>query len=421
MASKRYVSILEGDTANTYNTVYFKFKAGVTTTTAGTYFIRYQVGSKPKVDTDSFYIAAGGEYTTYEFSQSGLSHSTSYKINATLYVAANNTSVATDQATLTTKAAPTYYGKVILDGNGGTYGSNLTTITYAGSVTSTSSSATIPIAFADPGFAKSGYTLVGFSKSSSATSADYATEGTYQLSSSSTSSTSPSKVTLYAVWEKKAQTYYGKVILNGNGGTYGNNLATITYQGNVSSNTSPATIPIAYTDPGFIKSGYALVGFSKKSTDTSASYGTSGTYYLSSSSTSSSSPASVTLYAIWSNSDPADWSWSSTIGGTLETELISGTSYAVYPLTAQEWTNFIARIQQWASKFSVSLSSTDLTNAAASPKTNMKAYQAEAVVNLLNTLNPPISPPSAPSQGSPITESFINGLTASINSMKNKT
>lgn len=316
MASERYLTILPGDTSNTYDTVYFSFEAGVTTSQAGNYFIRYQVGSKSKVDTSTFYIAAGGTYSTYEFNQSGLSSGTTYTINATLYVAANNTAVATAQLSVKTKTAPTYYGKVVLDGNGGTY----------------------------------------------------------------------------------------------SGGS------TITYEGKKASTSSPTEIAIAYADPGFTKSGYSLIGFSKSSSATSATYGTSGTYYVSSTSTSSSSPTKVTLYAVWGNAKPSKWSWTSTIGGTLELTKISDGNYEVYPLTAKEWNAFLDRIREWGEYLNISLWDSDFTNAAAIQNYPMEAGNAIFVVSLLQQLG--ASPPSAPKSGDPITASFINGLATALNNLE---
>ena len=85
MPSTRYIKIIPGSDP-TGDTIYFSFKAGVTSAQAGTYYIRYQVGDKAKVKTDSFYIEPNGTYSTYEFEQTGLAPDTEYTINASLAV-----------------------------------------------------------------------------------------------------------------------------------------------------------------------------------------------------------------------------------------------------------------------------------------------------------------------------------------------
>ena len=426
MASTRYVEIIKESTP-TYDTIYFSFEAGVTTTQAGNYFIRYQVGSKSKVDTNTFYISAGGTYSTYEFEQTGLEPGTTYTINATLYVAANKTAVAyADSIKITTKSAPTYYGKVILDGNGGTYGSGITTTTFNGRVTSTSSSARISIAYADPGFVRDGYTLIGFSTRSSATSASYDVDGTYTVKSTSTSSSSPTTVRLYAVWKKAQQTYYGRVILDGNGGTYysgGVSNTTWSYDGSSSPTTSSyAMVSIKYADPGFTKSGKTLIGFADTSTATSAIYSPSGTYTVKAESTSSSSPTKIRLYAVWGAARPSNWSWKTkNIGQGLSLNVNSNGEPT--PLTASEWLEFITRIEAFSTYCGVTLSSTYLSNARTDVKSGlpMTKTQANGARNLIYQMNAYVDPehpvPGTVSSNRPVTADFINGLMESLNSI----
>lgn len=134
--------------------------------------------------------------------------------------------------------------------------------------------------------------------------------------------------------------------------------------------------------------------------------------------TAISTAYNVTLYAIWQSSLPAIWTWSSAIGGTLELTPTGDNTYDVYPLTAIEWNNFLSRIEEWVDVLGTTLWVSDIQVATATKGSGMKASQAQAVVRLLKNLNPPTSPPNAPSSGGAITASFINGLATSLNSLR---
>ena len=134
--------------------------------------------------------------------------------------------------------------------------------------------------------------------------------------------------------------------------------------------------------------------------------------------TAISTAYNVTFYAIWQSSLPAIWTWSSTIGGTLELTPTGDNTYDVYPLTAIEWNNFLSRIEEWVDVLGTTLWVSDIQVATATKGSEMKASQAQAVVRLLKNLNPPTSPPNAPSSGGAITASFINGLATSLNSLR---
>ena len=114
---------------------------------------------------------------------------------------------------------------------------------------------------------RTGYTFLGWSTSSSATSASYTGGGSITVTSSGTT-------TLYAVW--KVNTY--TVSYNANGGSGAPSAQTKTY--NVSLTLS-ATVPT--------RSGYIFQGWATSSTGAVA-YQPSGSY---------TANAAVTLYAIW--------------------------------------------------------------------------------------------------------------------------
>ncbi|MFI3326715.1 MAG: InlB B-repeat-containing protein, partial [Clostridia bacterium] len=115
---------------------------------------------------------------------------------------------------------------------------------------------------------RTGYTFLGWSTSSSATSATYSSGGSYTTNASDI---------LYAVW--KANTY--TVTYNANGGTSGSVTSqTKTY--GVSMTISSSATPS--------RTGYSFLGWSTSSSATSATYSSGGSY---------TTNASDILYAVW--------------------------------------------------------------------------------------------------------------------------
>ena len=119
---------------------------------------------------------------------------------------------------------------------------------------------------------RTGYTLLGWSTSSSATSATYQPGGTYS---------SESNATLYAVW--KANTYSVKYNANGGSGTMSNSAHTYDVSKTLTSNA-------------FTRSGYTFLGWSKDSNATTATY----TNAQSVKNLTSVNGDVVNLYAVWS-------------------------------------------------------------------------------------------------------------------------
>lgn len=116
---------------------------------------------------------------------------------------------------------------------------------------------------------KSGYTFLGWSTSSTATSATYSAGASY---------TANAAATLYAIWRKTISLTY-----SANGGTGGPG----TVSANVYNSTTTYTFTISSTAP--TKSGYTFMGWSTAN-DTSVEYSSGNTYALS---------ANATLYAVW--------------------------------------------------------------------------------------------------------------------------
>lgn len=113
---------------------------------------------------------------------------------------------------------------------------------------------------------RTGYSFLGWSTSSSATSAAYSAGGSY---------TTDAAATLYAVW--KANTYTVKY--NANGGTGAPANQTKTYG---------VTLTLSSTKP--TRTNYNFKGWSTSSTATAATYSAGGSY---------TNNAAVTLYAVW--------------------------------------------------------------------------------------------------------------------------
>ena len=114
---------------------------------------------------------------------------------------------------------------------------------------------------------RTGYTFLGWSTSSTATSATYSAGGSY---------TSNSSATLYAVWSVNTYT----VSYNANGGSGAPSSQTKTYG---------VTLTLSSTKP--TRTGYTFKGWATSSTATSATYSAGGSY---------TSNSSITLYAVWS-------------------------------------------------------------------------------------------------------------------------
>lgn len=148
---------------------------------------------------------------------------------------------------------------VSYNANGGSGAPGSQTKTYGTTLTLSSTKPT-----------RTGYTFVGWSTSSTATSATYSAGGSY---------TSNSAVTLYAIWKKTITVTYNA---NNGSGAPSSQSATI-YNA-----TTSYTFTLSSTKP--TRTGYKFLGWSTSSTATSATYSSGGSATLSD---------SQTLYAVW--------------------------------------------------------------------------------------------------------------------------
>lgn len=133
---------------------------------------------------------------------------------------------------------------------------------------------------------RSGYTFLGWSTSSSASSASYSSGSSISISSNTT---------LYAVWKKNPTTSY-TVNYNANGGSVSPSSATVTAGNSVTLPTPSKTATITYNAnggsgaPSSQNVSLSCSGWSTSSTASSASYSCGSSY---------KPTANTTLYAVW--------------------------------------------------------------------------------------------------------------------------
>ena len=165
-------------------------------------------------------------------------------------------------ATLTAEWTVNTY-TITYNANGGSGAPSAQTYTYASSGNVTLSS-TVPT--------RSGYTFLGWSTSSTATSASYSAGGNFSQSTAS-------NTTLYAIWRKTITITY-----NANNGS-GAPSASTGYIYNAGTNVS---ITLSSTTP--TRAGYTFLGWNTSSSATSSSYSAGTAYNFS---------ENTTLYAVW--------------------------------------------------------------------------------------------------------------------------
>ena len=113
---------------------------------------------------------------------------------------------------------------------------------------------------------------------------------------------------------------------------------------------------------------------------------------------------------------PPDWTWTSTVAANAEVPLTQGAdgTYLAKYLTATEWDGFIARCIEFAKSLGMSASGSQIST---TPGTDMEASDINAVIDLLTTMLPPVSPPAKVAAGDVISAATINGLKNSLNSI----
>lgn len=173
-----------------------------------------------------------------------------------------------------TVSNPSYSYYLYYDANGGSGAPS----TQSKTSSSTSSNFLFTISSTVP--TRSGYTFLGWSTSSTATTASYQPGGSVYVDYND--------LTLYAVW--KQITYTCNLNFNANGGSGA--PSGLSYTGTSTSNHSfiiPSMVPT--------RTGYTFLGWSTSSSAATASYHSGGTISVGYAST-------VTLYAVWEENEP---------------------------------------------------------------------------------------------------------------------
>lgn len=91
---------------------------------------------------------------------------------------------------------------------------------------------------------------------------------------------------------------------------------------------------------------------------------------------------------------PPDWTWTSTVAANAEVPLTQGAdgTYLAKYLTAAEWDGFISRCIAFAKYLGMTVTGTQIST---TPGAAMEASDVNAVIDLLNTMLPPVSPPKS--------------------------
>ena len=166
---------------------------------------------------------------------------------------------------------------------------------------------------------REGYTLLGWSVSSTATSPGVATNGYITVGYSD--------ATYYAVWQKSTAviTFYG------NGGLWGGNLQKRSVTFNVGD-----TVNFADYSANLARAGYTLLGWSTSSSATSAAWEPNGTVTVGS--------TNADYYAVWAKKKIELFYWNS---ATTDSTLIAK-GQPISNMTAARWNRFKAKIAELA-------------------------------------------------------------------------
>lgn len=219
-------------------------------------------------------------------------------------------------------------------------------------------------------------------------------------------------------------TYYGRLKLNGNGGTFGSatsiNWPTVGYQG--ASGTGGALVSIVLplsTQTSYIptRDGYTFIGWATSSTATSATYTSGDTVSFTAKSTYYSSPTEVNLYAVWEEkSDITLFYWNGS--DTADASLIAK-GQPVSNITATRWNNLLAKIKELADACGVSFSYTTVSSGSTITATRFNAART-GLVNIRTTLGTSTVIPDAQSSGNTVYATLFTGngsLKSALNHM----
>lgn len=223
--------------------------------------------------TVTWSVSSGSSYVS--ISSSGTSCTVTGKAvgTATIKCTANDGSGISATKTITVKN-PTYYYWLWFNMNGGSGGPS----DIREDRTTEYSSVSITIPSDVP--TKSGYKFLGWSKSSTATTASYQPGDSVSVTTDG--------LDLYAVWQENKQNYYAHLYYNANGGSGAPSSQSDSIY--ASSPSGSKTFTVSSTKP--TRSGYEFQGWSTSSGSSTASHQPGSTISV-------SYGSSVTLYAVW--------------------------------------------------------------------------------------------------------------------------
>lgn len=203
-----------------------------------------------------------------------------------------------------TKQTYTHTAYLYYNANGGSGAPSTQSASTTTESSTPSGSRTFTISSTTP--SKSGYDFLGWSTSSSATSASYQPGSTISVSYGSSK-------TLYAVWEVSKQYYYARLYYDANGGSGAPSTQSDSIY--ASSASGSKTFTISSTKP--TRSGYDFLGWSTSSTAASASYSAGSTISV-------SYGSSKRLYAVWEKVPTYTVSFVTSGSGTVNPTSVSG-------------------------------------------------------------------------------------------------
>jgi uncharacterized repeat protein (TIGR02543 family) len=214
----------------------------------------------------------------------------------------------------------------------------------------------------------------------------------------------------------KELTYYGRLKLNGNGGTFGSQTAinwpSVGYQG--ASGTGSALVSIVLpksTQTSYIptRSGYKFLGWATSSTATSVTYESGDTVSFTARSTYYSSPTEVPLYAVWeeiSNITLFYWNGSDTADASLIAK-----GQPVSNITATRWNNLLAKIKELADACGASFNYTTVSSGDGITAARFNAART-GLSNIKTALGASTTLPAAQSSGNTMYATLFNGSTS---------
>ena len=287
----------------------------------------------------------------------------------------------------------TYYGRLVLNGNGGTFGSqtaiNWPSVGYQGAsgIGSAVVSIVLPKSTQTSYIpARSGYTFVGWATSSTATSATYISGDTVSFTAKSTYYSSPTEVNLYAVW---SQTFTLSYSTSYSGVT---NMPS-----SVTGITSGTGVTVSSKVP--VLSGYTFKGWSKTNGG-SVQYVAGNSIYIT---------ADVTLWTGFEKNQISTFYWDGA-SGTNDAALIA-TGQPVSNITASRWNNLLAKIKELADACGASFSYTTVSSGDGITAARFNAART-GLSNIKTALGASTTLPAAQSSGGTIYATLFNGSTS---------